>query len=938
MAENYIYIGDNVIPAFTFTGDQIERLVCENAVSISGDELSSDALDVDVFYEDTSGSLRNVEYATPLYYYSDNTFVGKYFIEKIIRSAGNKFSIQATSLIGLIAKEQHYGGMYTGQTFPTVINDILYGNGFNDGRYELYDSCTSGLGSHSSSATTITTEYVVKKGARMYADFEAVAPDWTGATTSGGYDQKVTRVCGSTNYYIALVQRRPTGTNDVHYHVRVRYGTSSTYIYNLLADDVNPIAGNGSRFAVDVDPTNNRIRVEADCVDPNNSSVVRHISRGVRDMPVPTGSFQTTASSYPVDYTSIKHYAYRMYDAGKLSFNLLYIKDNNNSRYLWFDTVSGRTATAGTYFTAGTLVCSARDTRYFERAADLNISYGEGVDAIQIYGWLSPGLKREALHQILLAENVRLIKTGSGGLLFTAVPKVSSGDISSDNVYNTGSVEREEVAKSIRVTENAYLDTGGTSQKIFDNSDSPAVEGEYVAMFDNAPISGTPVGSGVTIVAYNCNAAIVTGRGTITGVPYLHSKSVLGYDNPAAPDGMDISVTDVGIITDVNSDNVMKHLKAYYAGGVNKVKSDIVYNGEKCGLKYGFLNAFSESEEGNLSKTSLLASSFIKATCEFITGYIPPKIGGYENFVIKLSGETWTIPDDVKSQQDPTVRLNIIGTGTSGLDGEAGAPGASGSVSGSSGTPGTGGAGGAGGLGGSGGKIYVVTVNVSGADTITVSDSGGDIEVKTKTGSTTINTYSSASGNVNQNGFTNVFTGITYALPGKDGIAGGNGGAGGFKSSSFNPTIAENGQDVTPHVGGNYYRYPTDIEYTDVGGSVVAYYYGSSGGGGGASYSADGGDAYKYGSGTIALVGQISEPYNYYSGGNGASADPADAGNPTYGSGGNGGHGGGGGGGGAVDAYKTAEGSRVLTGRKGGSGGFGGAGTPGQRGCVIIYY
>ena len=67
MAENYIYIGDNVIPAFTFTGDQIERLVCENAVSISGDELSSDALDVDVFYEDTSGSLRNVEYATPLY-------------------------------------------------------------------------------------------------------------------------------------------------------------------------------------------------------------------------------------------------------------------------------------------------------------------------------------------------------------------------------------------------------------------------------------------------------------------------------------------------------------------------------------------------------------------------------------------------------------------------------------------------------------------------------------------------------------------------------------------------------------------------------------------------------------------------------------------------------------------------------------------------------
>ena len=292
----------------------------------------------------------------------------------------------------------------------------------------------------------------------------------------------------------------------------------------------------------------------------------------------------------------------------------------------------------------------------------------------------------------------------------------------------------------------------------------------------------------------------------------------------------------------------------------------------------------------------------------------------------------------MKSQESPTVRLNIIGRGTGGSNGEAGEPGQAGSVSGMSGTPGSGGAGGAGGLGGSGGKIYVVTVAVSGVDSITVSSSGDEIEVKTKTGSTVINTYSSASGNVNQNGFTNVFTGIIYAIPGQDGIAGGDGGDGGIKTSSLNPTIAENGQNVTPHVGGQYYRYPTDIEYTDVGGSVVAYYYGSSGGGGGASYSADGGDAYKYGSGTIALVGQIQEPYNYYSGGNGADADPADAGNPTYGSGGNGGHGGGGGGGGAVDAYKSAEGSVVLVGRKGGNGGFGGSGTAGQQGCVIIYY
>lgn len=938
MSEKFVNIGNATFPTLSFSGNQIESVICENAVSISGDELSSDVLEVSVFYNDENNILRNTEYATPIYYYLDDVMVGKYYVEKIIRKASQKYEIRATSVIGLIGKEQHYGGMYN-NTFKQVVNDILYGDGINTGRYDVYESFTSVYGTSTNQTSTVVPN-VGSYSSRIHVDFKVAQSEWSDSTTSGGIESKTVRVCGVNYYRVDLMQRRSTTDNVAYHYIRVRHGTNTDYDFEFLKDE--NIAGDGSRFVVDVDPLTSTVRLEADCVDPW-SGTVRHIVRESSGIRTPLSPITFSATTFLLYGTSIQYNRYQLFNGGKMEANFVFVKDNTEvgtyatGLYI-YDTVTGRRASTASQYTGNNLVCSTRETRFFERAVELQVMYGDDVDALNVQGWIAPCTKREALHHLLLSQNIRLIKTSNGDLLFTTIAKDDSGTLNDNSIYNTGSVEDMDVAKSIKVTEHSYV-ANGTSQTIFDNSDSPASTDEYVVLFDNAPVYGTPVaGTGVTIIAYNCNAAIITGRGIITGTPYIHSRCVRSYENPNAPDGIDVAVSDVGLITDVTSDNVMSHLKAYYCAGLEKITNDIIYSGERCGLKYSFISPFLDSVSANLAKASLHASSFIKAACEFIKGYVPTKIGGYQNYAIQTSGDTWTVPADVKAQDDPKVRLILIGRGTDGEAGTSGTNGQAGVVNGSSGTGGTGGAGGEGGDGGAGGNIYIVTVDVTNVTTISVTQTNGNIVVTAKNGNVTVATYTSESGSPSQNGFTNSFTGIVYALPGTGGVSGGKGGNGGVRTSISGGTVAQNGADVSPHSGGKYYHYPSDVEYETIHGEIVAYYYGSSGGGGGASYTEDGQDSYQYGTVTITFVGGISETMRYYSGGNGANGGAATEGGTTYGCGGNGGNGGGGGGGGAVDVYKTEQGNAQAVSRQGGRGGYGGSGGTAKDGCLIIYY
>ena len=71
------------------------------------------------------GSLDQLPYATPIWYYSDNVLIGKFYCKRVIRSGKTWFDIQAVSAIGVLDGQANNGGLYTGQTFMEVVTDII---------------------------------------------------------------------------------------------------------------------------------------------------------------------------------------------------------------------------------------------------------------------------------------------------------------------------------------------------------------------------------------------------------------------------------------------------------------------------------------------------------------------------------------------------------------------------------------------------------------------------------------------------------------------------------------------------------------------------------------------------------------------------------------------------------------------------------------------
>ena len=938
-----VYIGSVETPAFVFSDMQIERINFSNGVDLINDELSADTLECDLFYDDTNDRLKSLSYATPLFYYSENRLVSKYYISRVARTGVKKYRIYSTSLIGLIEKEIFYGGFYTGERFQDVLNDILFTNGVDMSKYNIYAGCTrktSGNYEAWPSKLIAADASQVQWRYRIHAEFTVSGAYWGSSGTSTSFSRYVAGCLNSVGggYWVQVNANRADTSSPAYWHVRIWYNNFQQYIgYST------PLYGDGTRFTVDINPLTGKSYLKAEYVKYDDPSVtgVEEVEGsftlaigGNIDLGFAFGAVRMhVGPASPQSNYGVIFWKQQVYDeTGKMILDALYAVDSSTDTAYIVNACDGTAVENQWYQPSGDVVSVVSSFDRFERDVELSHSllYAENVADLPVRGWIKVKSRREALHELLFAENVNMLKTENGEYLFTTLSKDSSGEILEGTIYDNSVEEVLTGAKKISVTEHSYETAGVTSEKIFDNSSSAAVEGEYLVKFDKAPIFGTPVGNGITIKKFNCNVAIVEGRGTITGTPYNHSQSVIQYTS-GLTDGTDVSVSDIGIITSANSDNVMNKLKAYYSGNLKKISNDIVYKGQRCGLIYDFKSLFRASNSGYLRKISAIVSSFVKAVCEFITGYVPPASGGYVNFLVRTYDESWTVPSSVRSREYPNIRVNIIGKGH---DGTSGANGTSGEIiqQGSGAKPGAaGGKGGAAGTGGTGGNIYLVTIDVSNVAKIEVSNSNYDTIVKTyNDNNVLLNTYSSASGNALDNGFTNIFDGTVYARKGLDGVAGADGGKGGSFSSSNHQYVApENGGAVGSYAGGTA---PSGITLSEVTIGGTSYMYNSFGGGGGAAYGANGGNAREQ----WRLDATV-----HTQGGAGATALPTAGTYTEYGSGGFGGNGGGGGGGGAARYSDFA----ASTGRQynsypedPGAGGAGSAGTPGIDGCVVIYY
>lgn len=579
---------------------------------------------------------------------------------------------------------------------------------------------------------------------------------------------------------------------------------------------------------------------------------------------------------------------------------------------------------------------------------------------LPIYGWLQVGTKKEALHQVLFSRGISMKKTTTGIIIFTSLYDDDPIVIDAAETYIDGDVTFLEKVSIVEVTEHAFTNDPSASLDLLFESEQQTEFGiEYIAIFNSSSPVLRPIQvTGLTVLYQNCNAAVVTGIGTIKGYQSAHSQTVK-RSRIRQEQGETASINDCTLITRQNSAYMLNRFENYYLTAETEINSDFIKSNQRIGSLVSIVNSFGERVSGYITEINQTLSGIIKAACKIVTGYKPLDYDGYNRFVVLTGTGSWIVPESVFAEENPRIQVVLVGGGTGGSSGLAGSTGAKVPYGD---TSKTGAPGGRAGNGGDGGKILVATINnpasviyfscgqggAGGAATssTSVSNPGSLGSATTLTSGET--TYTSENGDRNDNGITNFMSGMRYGLSyngkntGAEVTAYGDGYAG-------KKMYWENGQIKDNYVAFEYTLWESfDMSKTppeivmgwsffpnagaDAGG-------GSGGAGGGNAFGGQGnagGNASSSASGTggkgkdaTVVFPKPSQIIGTLISGSTELFLPSDDG--AYGDGGFGGFGGGGGGsGGATNSGKT-QGS-------GGAGGKGGAGGYGADGCVIIYY
>ena len=547
------------------------------------------------------------------------------------------------------------------------------------------------------------------------------------------------------------------------------------------------------------------------------------------------------------------------------------------------------------------------------------------VAELHVRGYLPYGTRRSNLQQLITAYGVTILRSDMGGMLFTKLGDTTPVEIPEDRLYTGGKVKTGEIASRVEVTEHAYFYMDNVAEEtVYDNTKSDMVTNAPVKFSKPIYPDSLRCSEGSLVISERgVNYAIVSGTGILVGKPYTHTTRILAKDNPNATTEKVVPLSKATLVTVANSDNVLLRLAEYHFNA-RRVKSGVVLADEKPGRRYRLLDGFRRQTTGFLVKMSNTASGITKADCEFIANYVPKAVGNaYSSLeVLRTASGIWNIPDKVFEKEIPYIRVVLIGpgeTGQRGSNGEAGERSTDTRV-------GKGGKGGAGGEGGKGGKIVSLTIDCTGLTNFafTISRSG----VRFMGGGFDLNSVNGAS---SPTGFLDVFTGTVYALPGRAGEPGADGGKGGKYTHSTAGSYAEAGKDLT--YNGRAYKGGSPgsralLKGANIGISASMEIYAGRGGGSGAAVGANGNKA------------PDGSRYTHSYGADGVQPVKADPASDIPGSGGNGGHGGSGGGGGGISEWYNSDYNSVISTDPyaGGAAGPGGLPSEGADGAILIYF
>lgn len=549
--------------------------------------------------------------------------------------------------------------------------------------------------------------------------------------------------------------------------------------------------------------------------------------------------------------------------------------------------------------------------------------------------------RREALRQLLFPINAFALPMADGSLHFAFADINTVKMIPDDDVALGGSKDFRDLATEVRLTEHAYTaDASVADQVIY----STAVSAQSYLVAFSSPMHSLQA-SGLTIEDSGANYAIVSGAGTLSGKPYVHSTRIMSASTGIETGEANVkSFTGATMVNAINSTATLNRLKDYYSKAQELSREIYIDDDdpEELVSAANLTDTLGKKVTGYVEQMDTVYSLERLSGVKFITGWAPEGGGSSYNTSRLLTGSgTFTVPAGVTQ-----MRVYIVGGGQSGEPGLKGQNGTAGNLEGDSwnrGKEGRAGEGGEPGNGGLPGKVSIVDLEVTPGQVISyscgeggVSPASGSTHVGSGEGGDSVfGSNSSAGGTRPTNGVLDPITGNSYAFPGAASQYAGYAGV----DRMANPYSVQV-EGVVYSSGNNNPFQEAEDEYDD-NRSVTAYAMGGLGGGpavGGngldgsapSNLSAHAGRVYGYGTATGGKGGTGA------TGGAGADAS-------SLGSGGNGGNGGGGGGGGGnaqiwASGLTLQEEDSTLVGGEGGEGGPGGLGGRGGAGFILALY
>ena len=465
------------------------------------------------------------------------------------------------------------------------------------------------------------------------------------------------------------------------------------------------------------------------------------------------------------------------------------------------------------------------------------------LDGINVYNYLPIETKRDAIHQVVFAYGISILKDANGDLVFGFLDQTTAKRIPDNSIFLNGKSTHTPPATKIEVLEHSYFKKASDAVVIlFDNSEDVVPAQNTFVAFQEAPVYDIAA-TGLTLHSSSVNYAIVSGIGTITGKKYNHQTNRVSRSNANAS-GEEKLITSEGctLVSMLNSSNVLRRLLSYYSSD-QTFTIDLAVTSEKPGDQITFTSPFGDTVTAFLASMQITASTFMKARCSLVKDFVPlpPGGGDYSHVVVITQSGTWTVPNGI-----------VIFTAVLIQGGQGGQGGYNGNDANNSesitikkvphvltdvyteGTPGANG--GLPGNPGSGGKVKIIKFDVEGPDgqcniIVGSKGSGGANNggIGSYGGHSTISfqgrSASSSDGYTLDDGYYDVISKIRYAVNGGSGVQGESGGNGGTYRWNKNSSGSGAYIDIPSSDGGSAGIYNGGAKANRIEEKFMNYYY-----------------------------------------------------------------------------------------------------------------